>query len=165
MEQREADQDLAGPMGLLLWVGLSFLAAYVGSVFTSLSVNDWYLTLEKPSWTPPGKVFGPVWSTIYLLMGVAAWLVWRRRGHAGAGLPLSLFLLQLALNAAWSALFFGLRLPGLAFAEIVVLWVLILATAVSFWRVVPVAGVLFVPYLLWVLFAAALNFSIWRLNA
>ena len=165
MERKEADQDLAGPLGLLLWVGLSFLAAYVGSAFTSLSVNDWYLTLEKPSWTPPGKVFGPVWSTIYLLMGVAAWMVWRRRGVAGAGFPLGLFLLQLALNAAWSALFFGLRSPGLAFAEIVVLWILILATAVSFWRVVQVAGALYVPYLLWVSFAAVLNLSIWRLNA
>jgi tryptophan-rich sensory protein len=165
MERRDGDLDTSGPIGLLLWVGVSFLAAYVGSGFTSLSLNDWYPTLEKPSWTPTGKVFGAVWASIYLLIGVAAWLVWRRRGLAGVRAPLTLFLLQLALNAGWSALFFGFRLPGLAFAEILVLWLLILTTAVAFWRVAPIAGVLFLPYVLWATFSAALNFSIWRLNA
>jgi len=165
MAEREAELDLSGPLGLLLWVGLSFLAAYIGSAFTRMSLNDWYVALEKPGWTPPGRVFGLVWSTIYLLMGVGAWIAWRHRGLKGAAFPLRLFLLQLVLNAGWSALFFGLRSPGLAFGDIVVLWVLILATTVSFWRVVPAAGLLLVPYLIWVLFATALNFSIWRLNA
>jgi tryptophan-rich sensory protein len=164
VERREADIDPSGPFGLLLWVSLSFFAAYVGSAFTRLSLESWYVTLVKPSWTPPGSVFGAVWSTIYLLMGIAAWTVWRRRGFAGASFPLTLFVVQLALNAGWSVVFFGLRLPGLAFVEMIVLWLLILATTIVFWRIAPIAGILFVPCLLWVVFAAALNFSIWRLN-
>jgi benzodiazapine receptor len=164
MEDREAELDPAGPLGLLLWVSLSFFAAYIGSAFTNLSLESWYPTLVKPAWTPRGSVFGIVWSALYLLMGVAAWMVWRRRGFAGARAPLTLFVLQLALNAGWSAVFFGLRLPGVAFGEMIVLWLSILLTAVAFWRIAPIAGLLFLPYLLWVIFAAALNFSIWRLN-
>jgi tryptophan-rich sensory protein len=110
-------------------------------------------------------VFAPVWSALYLLMGVAAWLVWRRGGFAGAPVALGLFVFQLALNALWSYLFFGAHQPGFAFAEIVLLWLVILATMIGFWRITAAAGALMLPYLCWVSFAAALNFAIWRLNS
>ena len=152
-------------IGLVVSIAVSFGAGLVGSLFTARSVGGWYLALDKPAWTPPSAVFGPVWSLLYLLMGIAAWLVWRRGGFAAHPLALTLFASQLVLNAVWSFLFFGLRLPGAAFVEIVVLWALILATLIAFWRAVPVAGLLFVPYLLWVSFASALNFAIWRLNS
>jgi len=146
---------------LIAWVGLCFLTAWVGSRFTP---GESYLQLQKPSWTPPGYLFGPVWSILYLSMGVAAWLVWRRAGISGAKLALSLFIVQLILNGAWSWIFFGLHRTGLAFAEIVVLWGMILLTLLAFWRVSVTAGVLFVPYLAWVSFAAVLNYTIWQLN-
>ena len=151
-------------IGLVVSIAVCFGAGLVGSLFTARSVGDWYLALDKPAWTPPSAVFGPVWSLLYLLMGIAAWLVWRRGGFAAHPVALTLFASQLVLNAVWSFLFFGLRLPGAAFVEIVVLWALILATLIAFWRAVPVAGLLLVPYLLWVSLASALNFAIWRLN-
>lgn len=149
--------------GLIVFVAVCFGAAGVGSLYTNPSVDPWYAALTKPSWNPPNWVFGPVWTMLYLMMAVAAWLVWRRRG-AAAGVPLALFAAQLALNALWSYLFFGLHRPGLAFAEITLLWAAILATLLAFRRVVPLAAWLLVPYLLWVTFAAFLNFTIWRLN-
>jgi benzodiazapine receptor len=127
--------------------------------------GEWYDSLAKPSWTPPNGVFGPVWTLIYVLMAIAAWLVWRKAGFAGAGGALSLFFLQLALNALWSYLFFGRQQPGVAFVEIVVLWLVIFATTVGFWKVRPLAGILLIPYLCWVAFASILNYQIWRLNA
>lgn len=151
--------------GWVIWVALSFAAAAIGGMFTARSVGSWYVVLQKPAWTPPAGVFGPVWTVLYLLMGTAAWLVWRRQGWAGAALPLTLFLVQLLLNAAWSGLFFGLRNPGLALIEIVLLWGAILATTVAFARISPLAAGLMTPYLLWVTFAAVLNGAIWRLNA
>jgi tryptophan-rich sensory protein len=142
-----------------------FAAAGLGSHFTARSVAEWYPTLAKPSWTPPGAVFAPVWTALYFLMAVAAWLVWRKAGGlAAARLPLALFAVQLALNAAWSVLFFGLRMPGLAFGELVLLWLAIAATLAAFRRVVPAAGLMLAPYLAWVTFAGALNFTLWRLN-
>ena len=113
---------------------------------------------------PPSAVFGPVWTALYALMGLAAWLVWRVGGFAAARGALTLFLVQLAVNALWSWLFFGWRLGGWALADIVVLWGLIAATLRAFWRIRPLAGALLVPYLLWVSFAGVLNFSIWQLN-
>ncbi len=154
----------ASGLALLVWIGVCFVAASLGSLFTARSVGTWYLGLAKPPWTPPSSVFGPVWSFLYLLMGVAAWLVWRKAGP-GAPVALALFGGQLALNVAWSALFFGLRSPGAAFADIILLWTLILATLLAFWRVTPAAAYLLVPYQAWVTFAAALNFAIWRMNA
>jgi len=148
-------------IALLAWVGLSFLTAWIGSRF---SPGDWYLQIQKPSWTPPGYLFGPVWSVLYLCMGVAAWLVWRRAGFSGASLALTLFVVQLILNGAWSWIFFGMHKPGLAFTEILMLWGTILATLLAFWRVSPAAGILFIPYLAWVSFAAILNYSIWQLS-
>lgn len=151
-------------IGLGSFIAVCFGAAGLGSVLTGVSVNDWYPGLRKPSWNPPGWVFGPVWSALYLSMAVSAWLVWRRRGLSGAARPLGLFALQLALNVAWSGLFFGLRMSGAALAEIVLLWGAILATALSFRRETPLAGWLLAPYLLWVAFAAVLNLALWKMN-
>ena len=148
-------------IAFVVCLAASFLAAWVGSQF---HVGPWYADLAKPRWTPPNVVFGPVWTALYVLMGVAAALVWRRAGLAAAWKPLAFFGIQLVLNAAWSWLFFGLHRPGAAFLEIVVLWAAILITLVLFWRVRPLAGILFLPYLLWVSFAAVLNFLLWRLN-
>ena len=151
-------------LGLALFVGVSFAAALTGWVFTTPAGPGWYESLRKPAWTPPDWVFGPVWTLLYLSMGTAAWLVWRERGFAGARLALSLFFAQLALNALWSILFFGMRRPGLALAEIALLWTAIFATMAAFWQVSRAAGWLFVPYLWWVTFAMFLNYVIWRAN-
>ena len=152
-------------MGLGIWMGVCFGAASLGSAITTPVVPTRYAGLVKPSWTPPNWVFGPVWSALYLMMAVAVWLIWRWGGSAKAAIPLTLFLVQLALNAPWSILFFGLRLPGLAFAEIVLLWFAILVTLVMFWQLNPIAGFLLVPYILWTTFAGALNLALWQLNA
>lgn len=140
------------------------IAAWVGSAATATSVGSWYVTLEKPTWTPPGAVIGAVWTVLYVAMAIAAWLVWRRAGFDEARAALALFAAQLVLNASWSAIFFGLRAPGAALAEIVVLWVAVLATTLAFWRHSRVAGALMLPYLAWVAFAAFLNAAIWLMN-
>lgn len=152
-------------LALVAFAVACFAAAGLGSLLTGTSVGTWYAALQKPAWTPPNWVFGPVWTMLYVMMAVAAWLVWGGRGDHQVALPLSLFAVQLALNVAWSGLFFGLRSPGAAFADIVLLGGAIVATLVSFWRVRAAAGVLLAPYLAWVLFASALNLAIWRLNA
>jgi len=139
----------------------SFMAAAIGGAVTSSSVREWYPTLAKPDWTPPAWLFGPVWTALYAMMAVAGWLVWRRTGWSGA---LIWFAAQLVLNATWSPVFFGLHRIGWALVNIMLLWLAIVGTTVAFWRVTPVAGGLFVPYLAWVSFATALNFAIWRLN-
>jgi tryptophan-rich sensory protein len=136
-------------------------AGWLGSLPTRPAIATWYAHLLKPRWTPPDWVFAPVWTALYLVMGVAAWLVWRR---AGFSIPLLLFMGQLALNVAWSGIFFGLRMPGAALAEVLLLWWAILATALAFWPFSRAACVLMVPYLLWVTYAGALNAAIWRLN-
>jgi translocator protein len=150
-------------LGLVGWVLLSFTAALIGSAFPP---GAWFEALEKPGWQPPNWVFGPVWTVLYALMGGAAWLVWRERGSFTAARgPLLLFLVQLALNAAWSPAFFGAQDPGLALVVIAALWLALLATLIAFWRVRALAGVLLLPYHAWVSFATALNFALWRLNA
>ncbi|MCA9753438.1 MAG: tryptophan-rich sensory protein [Gemmatimonadetes bacterium] len=148
--------------GLILWIVVSLAAGWIGSRFAP---GEWYASLVKPSWNPPNSVFAPVWSILYVLMAVAAWLVWRKVGFSGASGALGLFFAQLLLNALWSYLFFGVHRPGLAFADICVLWSAILATTIAFWRVSAPAGTLLLPYLGWVTFAAALNLQLWRLNA
>jgi|SRR5271165_3570372 len=150
-------------MRLILCILVCLGAAGIGSLLTTPALSPWYASLRKPCWTPPNWLFGPVWTILFLAMAIAAWLVWRKVGFTAA--PVQLFLLQLLLNVAWSALFFRLRSPGLAFAEIVTLWFAILATSIGFWRAVPAASWLLFPYLIWVSYATALNFSIWRLNA
>ena len=151
-------------LALCLSFLLCFLAAGLGSLFTMASLGSWYAGLAKPSWNPPSWLFGPVWTALYAMMAVAGWLVWRR-GGAASRLALRWFAVQLVLNVGWSAVFFGLQLPGLAFVEILVLWVAIAATLVVSWKVSRAAGILLAPYLLWASFAAVLNFAIWRLNA
>src|SRR5512141_1819485 len=148
-------------LALVGWLALSFTAAAMGGFFLP---GDWYAGLRKPSWNPPNWIFGPVWTVLYATMAVAAWLVWKRGGFAGQRFALSLFLMQLLLNALWSPLFFGLHNPALAFADIVLLWLAVLATVVAVWKTRPLPGALLVPYLAWLTFATALNFAIWRLN-
>jgi translocator protein len=148
-------------IGLVGWIALCLAVGFGAGQFAP---GAWYATLERPGWAPPDWVFGPVWTVLYAMMGLAAWTIWKEKGFSGAGWALALFGVQLALNFAWSWLFFGLQNPGLALLEIVALWAAILATLVAFWRLRPLAGWLLVPYLLWVTFAAALNFEFWRLN-
>jgi benzodiazapine receptor len=148
-------------IGLLFWVALSFAAAGVGSRFLP---GAWYAHLVKPAFNTPAWVFAPVWTLLYLVMGLAAWLVWRERGVAQAAPALALFLVQLVLNAVWSWLFFGLHHIGWALVDLAALWLAIGATLLAFWAHRPLAGLLMVPYLLWVSFAALLNFQLWRLN-
>lgn len=151
-------------LGLLGWVALCLGAAGLGAGATTPEIDGWYATIQKPTWNPPDAVFGPVWTTLYLMMAVAAWLVWQRGGLREQRSPLGLFGVQLALNVAWSWIFFGQHQLGWAFLELVVLWLAIAATAVAFFRCSKVAGWLLVPYLAWVSFAGVLNFTIWRLN-
>lgn len=150
-------------LGLVGWFVVSFAASAVGAV-ASIQAESFYGQLVQPSWAPPSSVFGPVWSVLYALMAIAAWLVWRSGGFRANRTALSLFAVQLALNALWSWLFFAWHRGAWAFADIVVLWAFIVATLVFFWRVRPLAGVLLIPYLLWVSFALVLNYSVWQLN-
>jgi benzodiazapine receptor len=149
---------------LLLFIAICLAVGGFGAIFTSSSVNSWYPTLRKPSWNPPSWLFGPVWTALYLLMAIAAWLVWRKRGFDAATGALGLFAFQLALNAVWSPLFFGMKSTLAGLLDIVPLWAAILATIVSFWKISPAAGALLLPYWLWVSFATALNFTLWRMN-
>jgi len=139
-------------------------AGLLGSVFTFNSVKTWYTTLARPALNPPSWVFGPVWTILYTLMGISAYLIWQQRGSEGAKLALWIYGVQLVLNALWSVLFFGLHNPALAFFEIIALLIFIIITTVLFWRISPLAGALLIPYILWVSFASYLNFSIWQLN-
>jgi len=148
-------------IALVGWLALCFAAAG-SAVF--VSTDGWYAVLHKPSWNPPAWVFGPAWSLLYVSMAAAAWFVWREGGWETQRKALALFLAQWLLNALWTPLFFGMHRPGLALAEIIVLWLAIAATLASFWRVSKIAGVLLAPYLAWVSFAAVLNAAIWRLN-
>ena len=148
-----------------VFVAICFLAAAIGSWFTAASVKSWYPGLVKPMATPPAWVFGPVWSILYFLMGTAAWLVYRQRSIANVTVALALFFVQLALNVAWSFVFFGLRQPGLALLEILALLAAIIATMTNFAPLSRLAAWLMTPYLAWVLYATFLNFGIWRLNA
>ncbi len=149
-------------LALAGWLLACFAASSLGAFF---GPGEWYASLRKPAWNPPGWVFGPVWTVLYTMMAVSAWLVWRQGGWSRQRKPLLIFLGQLALNALWTPLFFGLHRPGLAFGEIILLWLAILATWRAFRLVHRGAAWLLVPYLAWVSFAAALNFTLWRMNA
>jgi len=148
-------------LALLGFIGACFLAASTGAAFPP---GDWYQRLIKPSWRPPNWLFAPAWTVLYLTIAVSGWLVWREFGFAAAALPLAAYLLQLILNAAWTPIFFGLRRPDLAFFEIVLLWLSIVATIAFFHPLNAGAAWLLLPYLAWVTFAGALNLAIWRLN-
>jgi len=149
-------------LALAIAVTVCFGAAALGSWPTVRGLREWYPSLRKPSWNPPNRVFGPVWTALYLAMAVAAWLVWR--SGADVTVALGLFALQLALNVAWSVVFFGQRNASGAFVVIVGLWLAIAATLIAFGSIDPVAGALFVPYLVWVTFASFLNRAVARLN-
>lgn len=150
-------------LGFLFWLALCFATAALGA-WASISAPVFYGQLIQPDWAPPAWLFGPVWTTLYAMMAIAAWLVWRRGGFAPNAKPLGFFAAQLALNGLWSWLFFAWHLGGLAFADIIALWVLLALTIVAFWRVSVMAGLLLVPYIAWVSFAMALNYSVWQLN-
>ncbi len=149
-------------LGLAGWLTACFLAASLGVFFMP---GGWYAALNKPAWNPPAWIFGPVWTALYAMMAVAAWLVWKRGGFAAHRQALTLFLIQLVLNASWTPLFFGLHRPGVAFVEIIFLWLAIAATLAAFCPINRVAAWLLAPYLAWVSFATVLNFAIWRLNS
>ncbi|GAP38151.1 TspO/MBR family protein [Piscinibacter sakaiensis] len=151
-------------LGFAGWLALCIATSAIGAL-ASVDARSFYAQLAQPAWSPPGWVFGPVWSVLFLAMAVAAWLVWRQpAGGRARTQALGLFVAQLAANALWSWLFFGWRLGGAAFAEVLLLWALVAATMLAFWRQVPAAGWLFVPYLAWVSFASALNLVLWRMN-
>lgn len=160
MTQRSLDTRRS-VLGLAGWIAITALAAFVGSRF---SPDAWYGMLEKPSWQPPNSIFAPVWTTLYALMAVAAWLVWKRWGFAGARAALVVYIVQLALNAAWSWLFFGRHDISMALVDILVLLAAIVATLVLFWKKHRLAGALLLPYLAWVSFATALTWTLNRLN-
>jgi tryptophan-rich sensory protein len=151
-------------MALAGFVAACLLVGAIGGHFTASSVDDWYQTLAKPSFNPPDWIFAPVWTALYIAMGIAAWLVWRRAGFSGGKAAFRLFAIQLVLNLFWTALFFGLRAPGIALFEILLLAVGIAATIAAFRRIDARAAWLLVPYLAWVLFAGLLNGAIWAMN-
>lgn len=151
-------------VALVLFVLAAFVAAAVGGMATASSVDVWYLTLAKPPWNPPGWVFGPAWTILYVLMSVAAWRVWLRRDQPGTNLTLALHGIQLALNALWSILFFGMRRPDLALVDILLLLGLLVAIQFRLFRSDRTAAWLWVPYVAWVTFATSLNQAIWLLN-
>ena len=150
-------------LGLLFSLLLVFAAAAAGGL-ASASAGNFFMELDRPLWAPPAWLFGPAWTVLYLLMGVASWLVWRRGGFSDARLALTLYGVQLVLNGLWTWLFFVMRSGGLAFIEIIILWILILATLIAFWRKNKLAGLMLVPYLIWVAYASALTFSLWQRN-
>lgn len=150
-------------VGFIAWLAICFVAAGIGAV-ASVEAGPFYSSLARPPWAPPPTVFGPVWTVLYASMALAAWLIWREGGFRHGRLELGLFLAQLTVNAIWSWLFFAWHLGALAFTDISLLWLLLVATLVSFWRIRPLAGLLLVPYLLWVSFAAGLNYAVWKLN-
>ena len=154
--------NIASILVFVGFAGACVLAAASGAAFPP---GEWYEQLVKPSWRPPNWLFAPAWTILYLTIAVSGWLVWRDFGFAAAALPLTVYAIQLVLNAAWTPIFFGLHRPDLAFFEIVLLWLSILATIALFYPLNAGAAWLLVPYLAWVTFAAALNLAIWQLNS
>jgi len=148
-------------LGAIGWLAFAMLAAWLA---TWLMPDEWYKELSKPSWNPPDKLYVPVWIVTYALMGAAAWLIWKSGGVVGMLLPLGLFTVQLVLQVAWSWLLFGRHRIDLALIDIVAVWMLLLATLILFWGVLPLTGILLIPSLAWVSFAAALNGAVWHKN-
>ena len=160
-----APQSPGGWASLAIFIIVCLGAGGLGAIATSPEIEGWYKTLEKPPWNPPDNVFGPVWTTLFVMMAIAAWMVWRSKGARPATIALALFTVQFILNIAWSWIFFGMHQPGWALVELVILWLAIVATTVAFYRRSNSAGWLMAPYLAWVSFAGVLNFTIWRLNS
>jgi benzodiazapine receptor len=151
-------------LALIGWLALVYMAAAIGAL-ADIHADSFYNQLSLPLWAPPASWFGPVWTLLYALLGVAAWIVWRVAGFRAARGAWTLFFAQLLLNALWSWLFFGWHRGVPALVDILCLWILILLTLIAFWRVRPLAGALLAPYILWVSFAALLNYAVWQLNA
>ena len=161
----DASHEMSNTIKLMVAVVVPLAVGGLSGYATARGVETWYPTLAKPPFNPPAWVFGPVWTLLYIMMGIAAFLVWRQGiGTPGVKLALVVFALQLALNGLWSIVFFGMQSPGWAFVEIILLWLAVLASTWLSWRVAPAAGWLMLPYLAWVGFAALLNGSIWFLN-
>jgi tryptophan-rich sensory protein len=155
----------SGLLAAMLSIAAALAVGVIGALATASSVTTWYPTLHKPPFNPPNAVFGPVWTTLYVLMAVAAWRVWRTEAaDERRRAALILYVVQLALNLAWSLIFFGLRQLALALADIALLLAAVLACAIAFWRADGPAGLMMIPYAAWVAFASVLNFAIWRLN-
>lgn len=150
-------------LALVAALSITFLAATAGGI-ASVNATSFYAQLVKPSWAPPGWVFGPVWLVLYTLMAFAVWLAWRAVGFTQAKVAVLLFLVQLIANALWSWLFFAWRFGALALVDVIALWALLAATLAAFWRIQRLAAILLVPYLAWVTFAAALTRAVWHLN-
>ena len=141
-------------------------AGIIGAFFTTPAIATWYSEIRKPNFVPPDWLFAPAWTTLFLLMGISAGIIWNRGlGNKNIKTALSIFGVQLASNILWSLLFFGLKSPFLAFLEIILLWLAILINIISFYKISKTAGLLLLPYILWVSFAALLNFSVWQLNS
>lgn len=151
-------------LGFVVFLVLCLAVSGVGGIITAASVGTWYQAIEKPPFNPPDWVFAPVWTTLYVMMAIAGWRVWRRAGFEARWKALAVFATQLALNLIWSFLFFGLQRIDLALVEIVILLLVIIVNAAMFWRIDRLAGVLFAPYVLWVAYATVLNASLWLLN-
>jgi len=149
---------------LIVSLVLCQLAGVIGSFFTVNSIPVWYASLNKPSFNPPGWIFGPVWITLYILMGISFYLIWMKKDKINFKLLSSLFFTQLTLNSLWTIIFFGLHSPFFAFIEIIILWIMILLCIILFYKVSKVSSYLLIPYLLWVSFASILNFFLWKLN-
>ncbi len=148
-------------LGLIVWMLFVFAASLTGLF---VSTDGWYAELNKPAWNPPNWIFGPVWTVLYIMMAVAAWRVWLKGGWSSQRVPLVLFVVQWALNALWTPLFFGLHLLGWALIEILILLLFILLTILAFRQVDRIASFLLVPYAIWVAFASVLNFTLWQMN-
>nr|WP_295777807.1 TspO/MBR family protein [Rhodoferax sp.] len=158
------NRRMASPLvGFVGWLAICFVAAAIGGL-ASANAGDFYNQLTRPNWAPPAWLFAPVWTMLYVMMAVAAWIVWQDKGWHKGRTALSLFLVQLAANALWTWIFFVWHLGAAAFAEIALLWLLIAATVVVFWRIHKLAGALLLPYLAWVSFATALSYAMWQRN-
>ncbi len=150
---------------LIISIALCQMAGFVGAIFTSSSIPTWYAGLNKPSFNPPNWIFGPVWTILFLMMGISFYIIWNLGiDKKDVKAALIIFGVQLLINILWSVIFFGMQSPFYAFIEIIILWIAILFTIIKFYNLSPVAAYLLIPYILWVSFAAVLNFSIWRLN-
>jgi translocator protein len=159
------DSKLSNGLKLIISIVVCQLAGGIGAIFTTPSISTWYKTLEKPSFSPPNWVFAPVWTTLFLLMGISAFLIWREGiKKSQVRIALGIFITQLLLNILWSLLFFGLKLPMAGFFEIIFLWIAILLTILSFLKISIPAGILLIPYIFWVSLASVLNFALWKLN-
>ena len=157
--------DLNDVIKLIISIVASFAAGGIGSIFTFKAIPKWYATLKKPPKTPPNRAFGPVWATLYILMGISVFLIWQNGlDSGGARIAFTLFWVQLTLNALWSLVFFGMKSIRGGVITIVILWFLILATTVASFRVSTLAGALLIPYLIWVTIASYLNIGVWWLN-